>query len=196
MADEAVREAWAPEHDHVAARLGLEPWDCLLHWPRVEHGVVPVHRGEACREHDLWEGVDEVGHRAVAGRPRLSHLLVGAAPDGNQADLSDHLEVGLVTDAAVVHAAGDLAARGGEPVERNGHVQDQSPLRLAAHVINRQDACVRGRREVSWWSPIDGMTAYVQVDRPSRRNSSLNLGLAQAAHVLRLMAAVTRCAAT
>jgi hypothetical protein len=36
-----------------------------------------------------------------------------------------------VADAAVIHAARDVAARRGEPVERNGHVQDKSLSRIA-----------------------------------------------------------------
>ena len=40
--------------------------------------------------------------------------------------------------------------------------------------------------KVSWWSPVGGTTAYVLVDRPSRWNSSLNLGFAQPALLLSL----------
>jgi hypothetical protein len=71
----------------------------------------------------------------------LDHVLVGTAPDDDQPDLPDHLEVRVVAGGALLLACpqpvDDAVLAGDEPVERHGHVEDQPPLRLCVHAVTR-----------------------------------------------------------
>lgn len=71
----------------------------------------------------------------------MIELAVGAAPEHDQIDLPEHLEL-RVAVVGMVDAAGpparepvdDAAAAGHEAVERHRHVQDQAPLSFGTHL--------------------------------------------------------------
>src|SRR4029453_2354711 len=100
--------------DDVLAWLALEPWDLLLDRSVGGAGGVPPDLRAAVGEDDLGKCVQDPGHRAVRTRPGRRHLLKGAATEHDEADLPEHLQVGVVAVVSVVDAAGPP---GREPVD-------------------------------------------------------------------------------